>query len=252
MDPQLYRRFYEIEDRFWWSVGTRRVFFQLIRELGHQPGRRALDVGCGTGIMLREFPADWTLVAGCDFTDLALSFCRERGLGALVRGSAVELPFATESLDLVMALDVVEHLDDDTAAMREITRVCRRGGHVLVHVPAFPILWTDKDVLNHHRRRYRRAELLALIGRSGLQVERLFYLNVFLFPVALLRAIAERLIGTRRAAAPAPSAPVLDAIYRIPDALNRAMTTLMDVERHLVTRVPVPFGMSLVCLARKP
>lgn len=249
MDPQLYRQFYEIEDRFWWSVYTRRVFFQLIAERAGMRRGRALDVGCGTGAMLRELSAGgWTLVAGCDDSTLALGFCRQRGAGALVRASAPALPFADASMDLVLALDVIEHLDDDVAALREMARVCRPDGHLLIHVPAFPILWSDKDARNHHRRRYRRAALRAAVAAAGLDVERLFFLTALPFPAALARALAQRLAGggtSGEAAAP------LDGLYRIPAALNRALIALMGLERRVVTRVPVPFGMSLACLARR-
>jgi SAM-dependent methyltransferase len=251
MDQYLYRQFFEIEEHFWWSVATRRVFFQLIRELERDGAGRALDVGCGTGIHLKEFPAGWQLVAGCDYSELALSFCSERGLRALLRCDATRLPFANQAFNLVTALDVIEHLDDDEGCVRELARVTRAGGHVLMHVPAFPALWTDKDELSHHRRRYQRSALASLAARCGLEVTRLFYINSLLFPLALLRATAQRLTRRRSANAP-PPATAVDRLYRIPVALNRAMTALMELERRVIAHVPMPFGLSLVCLARKP
>jgi SAM-dependent methyltransferase len=249
MDRELYRRFFEIEDRFWWSVGTRRIFFQLID--GLEGNGRLLDVGCGTGVFLKEFPGGWKLLAGCDHSDDALSFSAERGLRALARCDATRLPYASGAFDLVTALDVVEHLDDDEGCLREIARVTRAGGHVLLHVPAFQVLWTDKDALSHHRRRYHRAELIALTERAGLQIERLFYINAFLVPAALLRAAAQRLWASRRGSAAATVAAI-DPLYRTPAPVNRLMTGLVALERRIAARIPMPFGMSLVCLARKP
>lgn len=251
MDPQLYRKFFEIEDRFWWSVGTRRMFFDLIERLPKERAARVVDIGCGTGVMLREFPPGWGLVSGCDYSQAALEFSRQRGLKDLLRCDATRLPIATGSIDLVLALDVVEHLADDEGCLGEIARVCRPGGHVLLHVPTFQILWSDKDVLNHHHRRYRRERFLALIERSGLVLERARFINSFLFPAALARALVQRLLERFHPRPAVGAAPSVDHLYRIPEAVNRAMIGLMSLEWRTVSPW-VPFGMSLVCLARKP
>lgn len=249
MDTQLYQRFFEIEDWYWWCVGTRRIFLELIERTGTRG--KALDVGCGTGAILTEFPPGWSVVAGSDFSPLALSFCRKRGLRQLVRSSGTELPFSSGSFDLVMAIDVVEHLDDDYACVSEMVRLCRPGGYVLVHVPAFEVLWTDKDDVNHHRRRYRRRQLQSLIERCGLQVETIFHLNTFLFPVALLRAVEQKVRGVVQTRPPA-SAQGIDHLYRLPPLINRFMTGFVAFEHWLFGQSAPPFGMSLVCLARKP
>lgn len=249
MDPSLYRRFFEIEDWFWWCVGTRRIFFELIATT--EARGRALDLGCGTGAVLTEFPPEWSLVVGCDSSLLALSFCRARGLRRLVCCSGTELPFASDSLDLVMAIDVIEHLDDDEACVREMVRLCRPGGWVLVHVPAFEILWTDKDDVNQHRRRYRRRQLVALMQRCGLRIDTVFHLNALLFPVALLRALGQKLRFSFRPRPPV-SAATIDHLYRLPLWVNSFMTGFMAFEHRLFGASAPPFGMSLVCLARKP
>src|SRR5262245_15505492 len=212
---------------------------------------RALDVGCGSGVMMKEFPAGWTAVVGCDVSDEALTLSKERGLRALVRCQSGALPFASDSLDLVLAIDVLEHLDDDRGALHGIHRVCRPGGYLLVHVPTFEVLWTDKDDVNHHRRRYRPRALVELITGQGFSVEETFYLNTVLFPVALLRAAAQRI---RRGVQPpvAPSVGVaVDHLYDIPAGVNRLLTRLMAVEHRLLRRMSLPIGMSMVCLARK-
>jgi SAM-dependent methyltransferase len=249
MDPHLYDVFYGIEDHYWWSVGTRRIFFDLIASLSLDERARVLDVGCGTGVTLRELPGRWRVAAGCDASAQGLAYCRQRGLRALVRADAGRLPFASGCMDLLLALDLIEHLDDDAGCLGEIARVCRPGGHVLVHVPAFPVLWNDKDVLNHHRRRYRRRELLRLLESCGLLAERVLYINFFIFPAALLAALSIRLLHRRRLEMPDPRS--LDRLYAIPPALNRAMTALLDLERRLNRQVRLPFGVSLLCLARK-
>jgi len=247
MDQDLYRQFYDIEEHYWWSVGTRRLFFDLLAPLTTAGLDRVLDVGCGTGITLHEFPRRSRLLCGADRSELALAFSRRRGLECLVRSDVTALPFASESVDLILALDVIEHVDADEAALREMVRVCRPRGHVLVHVPAFPLLWSDKDDLNHHRRRYRRADLRALVERCGLRIGALAYFNCAVFPAALAVALVRRL--WRRAPSAAPAAAV-ERLYRLPPLLNRALTALLGAERRAVPHLPV--GMSLVCLAQKP
>lgn len=246
MEPILYERFYNIEEWFWWSVGTRRVFFDLIK--GVRAAGRVIDVGCGTGIMLAEFPPQWTTI-GCDASALALKYTHRRGVRDVVRCIGTGLPFVSESADLVLALDVIEHLDDDAACLREMARICRDGGYALIHVPAFEILWTEKDDVSYHKRRYRRAQLHALVERCGFAVEVMFHINALLFPVALARAGLERVTAgfrTRRADADTAT----EGLYHVPGLVNRMMIFLMDVEHRLFGR-GAPFGMSLVCLARK-
>ncbi|MGD9762683.1 MAG: class I SAM-dependent methyltransferase [Candidatus Binatia bacterium] len=250
MDPRLYRSFYEIEEHFWWSVGTRRVFFDTIHECLERTPMRVLDVGCGTGIMLRELPRVGATACGLDASALALSFCRQRGLADLVRGDATRLPFKTDALELVLALDLVEHVADDLGCVQELARVCRVGGHLLIHVPAFPFLWTRKDVMNHHYRRYRRDGLARIVRQCGLHIVRLFYINAFVFPVAVLQSIAER-AGDRVRSAAAVDADGVERLYRIPATINRWMLALMKLEGALSRRARLPFGMSLVCLAEK-
>jgi ubiquinone/menaquinone biosynthesis C-methylase UbiE len=249
MHPDLYQRFFEIEDRYWWSVGTRRAFRALIAEIGRGSGR-ALDVGCGTGVMLHELPPGWRMAAGCDRSETALAYCHQRGLRALVKSDAISLPFSDGCFALVMALDVIEHLDDDHACLRELARVCQSGGHVLLHVPAFQLLWSDKDEINQHRRRYDGRALVALVERAGLRVIHRRYLNTTLLPVALVRSLWQRWAGRRSGST--ESAAGLDRLYDIPRPMNAGLTALMDAERWLGSRCPPPFGMSMVCLARKP
>ncbi|MFN8641701.1 MAG: class I SAM-dependent methyltransferase [Candidatus Binatia bacterium] len=127
MDDRLYGYFFEVEERFWWNVATRRAFFRMLAAIAPAPAARVVDVGCGTGIVLREFPWPAASLIGCDAAALALDLTRKRGIQDLVRGDLGALPFADRSLDLVLALDVIEHLDDDAAALAELARILRPG-----------------------------------------------------------------------------------------------------------------------------
>jgi SAM-dependent methyltransferase len=245
VDTELYARFYEIEDWYWWSVGTRAIFRDWLEAaVGARPAR-LLDVGCGTGVFAHELGA-FGRVVGVDLSRDAIAWSSRRGLAELCVGTAEALPFRSAGFDAVAAVDIVEHTDD-ARTLGEIARVLKPGGAALLHVPAFPILWGEHDEVNHHRRRYRRAALRAVVEASGLVVERVSYANSLLFPAA-----AAVRLGKRAARGMRPPRPPAAEIYDLPAWLNRALIGVLGLERALLRRVNFPFGVSLLCLARKP
>lgn len=185
---------------------------------------------------------------GVDIDAEAIGYCRERGLEDVQLGEAAALPFEDGSFDLVTALDVVEHLDDDVAALREAWRVLRPHGHLLVTVPAHRFLWGDQDEVNMHKRRYVARELRERLSQAGFEIVRLTYLNALLFPpiaaVRLLRRLEHRL----RPRIPAQS----DFRYPAPRPVNFALGALFGAERVILKRADIPFGVSILALVRKP
>jgi SAM-dependent methyltransferase len=245
VDEALYGLFFAVEDHYWWSVGTRAIFREwLARALD---GRAAwlLDLGCGTGALARELGAMGSVV-GVDLSPAAIRFARRRGLERLAVGDAEALCLRSGSFDAVVAADVVEHADDDRV-VSEAARVLRPGGVLLVHVPAFPVLWGEHDEVSHHRRRYRRETLRRLIERHELRVERLTYVVSTLFPLVFAIRVGKRWLG-RRGSSKRPQPEV----YRLPGWLNATLRRLLDVERLFLRWADLPFGVSLLCLARKP
>lgn len=243
MDAALYARIYAIEDRYWWSVGTRAIFRDwLVAALdGMRP--QLLDVGCGSGALARELTALGPVTA-IDCSVEAVELSRRRGLARLCVAKAEALPFKPGRFDAVTAADLIEHTDD-RLTLSEVTRVLKPGGLALVHVPAFPLLWGEHDEVAQHRRRYLRRSLVAAIEGSGLRIERLSYINCLLFPVAVCVRLGKRVWGARRGRQPQAE------IYDLPPWLNRALTAVLGVERWMLRRMNFPFGVSLLCLARK-
>ena len=152
------------------------------------------------------------------------------------------VPFAPESFDLVAMLDVLEHIDDDTAGLRALGRTLKRDGQVLVTVPALPFLWSRHDEIHHHKRRYRKRGLIATAEAAGLEVVSVSYFNTLLFPVAAAMRLARGLL--RRPGGADDAMP--------PALLNRVLRAVFAVERYLLGRFPLPIGLSLVLLARRP
>jgi SAM-dependent methyltransferase len=227
-----------VEERHWWFRGRLavvRAFLQRFTRTGV-----GLDVSSGTGMTLARL-APWVQV-GADISPLALEFCRARGLPRLIRGDLTRLPFSESSFDTLTCIDTLEHVHDDSAGLAEIRRVLCPGGVAVITVPAHPWMFSGHDVALHHVRRYRRAELIERVRLSGLELVKLRYSNVAVFPlVAALRLMTR---GSRQ--------PSSDTV-RVPAApLNMLLYVLTAAESFILPRVPSPFGVSLICAVRRP
>jgi SAM-dependent methyltransferase len=231
-----------VQHAHWWFVGRRQLLSRLLGELHPRADWRVLEVGTGTGANL---PVLATLsvrqVIGCDLSADALRYSRRVSGLALAQADASALPFASDSFDLIVAADVIEHVDDDQAALREFARVLKPGGRFVITVPAFPSLWGPQDIVAHHRRRYRRDDLLAVVTRAGLRFSRCFYFNYLLFvPIWAARKLllafgvqveSENSINTA--------------------ALNRLLTRVFLADVESAARLRPPFGVSLCVVGRK-
>lgn len=242
MHPEEFREMQGLEQTHWWFLGKRLLLKALLTRANGSDRGRFLDLGCGTGGVLQALQSRG-LVVGIDTSSLALQFCRERGLDAVVLGSAVELPFATEAFDVCVLMDVLEHIDDEVKVLREARRVLRAGGTALISVPAFRALWSQHDVTFEHRRRYRRHELESRVRESGLCVQWSSYTNFFVFAPALLWRTLRRWTGL--------AAAVRTDFVRAPGPLNEALVATYRLEAVLLRHVALPFGVSVVCVARR-
>lgn len=243
MQQHTYAILYEVEETHWWYRGRRRILSYFIEQICSRVKDRRpqiLDVGCGTGanlVMLGEFGD----AHGIDVSHDALAFCHARGLERVRHGAAEKLPYEDGTFDLVTALDVVEHLDDDMAGLREMRRVLRPDGHALLFVPAFMFLWGVQDDVSHHRRRYRMPELLKAVREAGFEVERATYANItFFLPILLVRTFmrwmniktsTENNIGV--------------------SSLNGLLGRILGSEATWLRYLNLPFGVSALCVARR-
>ncbi len=233
-----------LEGFYWWFVGRRHILRLLRRKvLNRPPGLPALDVGCGTGRILSDLQEEGRAV-GLDLLEEALRMARERGCRMLVCGDAHRLPFRENSFGLVTALDVLEHLDDDLGALKEMHRVLAPGGYLLLTVPALKILWSEHDEALEHRRRYSPSELRRKVVGAGFEVSKLTYAITFLFPPILLFRLLQRLAGRRRRRA--KTAHII-----FPWPINAAFTATLFLEAWLLPHISLPIGVSLICVAKK-
>ena len=243
MHEALYPQMRELEDRHWWFTGRRRIVADVIRRLDLPARARILDAGCGTGGNLPML-ANFGDVTGAEFDAEAADLAHARGVCEVVRaGLPDEMPFAPRQFQLISLLDVLEHIDDDCASLQTLADLLTPGGHLLITVPAFPFLWGPHDETHHHKRRYHAAGLHTQIAEAGLNVQWLSYYNSSLFPAVAAVRLLHRLL---------PAGEVGGELALPPASINAMLESLFAAERHLLGRVGLPFGVSLIAVARKP
>lgn len=271
MNTDEYAKMFALEDRYWWFVARRRLALALLersapilgaspapRPPGFQPGHSpqshptpnpprgeeaptVLDLGCGTGAVLGEL-ASWAEPVGLDMSALALGFCRKRGIKRLAIGDGTSMPFEASVFDAMIGLDVFEHIERDDAAFAEAFRVLRPGGSLVLSVPAFRFLWGPHDVALHHFRRYTRREVIERLRAAGFLIERCSYSVFLLFPLIVLW----RLVEKRK------KGPAKASLIGLPDWANRFLIALQAVEAWVTRWIDLPWGSSVVAVARKP
>ncbi len=246
MNREEYGIMYRAETTHWWYRGMARITRSLLRRCTTRGANlRILDAGCGTGGAMATYLAEFGRVTGFDLSGDALEYAALRGARSLVRASVTQIPFASESFDLVTSFDVLYErgVPDDASAMKELARVLAPGGHVLLRLPAYDWLRGRHDEAVHSRHRYTRHEVEALLYQAGLNVDHVSYANMFLFPLALAKRLSERL----HAGGDVRSDLTLGA-----GPFNTVLAAILSAEAPLVAHTGAPFGLSVVAIATKP
>lgn len=244
MEQHTYGIMNDVEDKHWWFVGRRAILEEFMRMIIRNPksevqNPKILDVGCGTGAnlgMLKQFGE----AEGVDVSDDALEFCRKKGL-KVHKGLAEKLPFADESFDVVTALDVVEHLDDDVSGLKEMHRVLKMGGKTLIFVPAFMWLWGVQDDISNHRIRYTKAQIVERLQSAGFEIERATYANWTFFAPILVGRTLMKITGIK---------PESENNVNV-SALNGIFGKIFSSEKLWLKNFNFPFGVSIVITAKK-
>jgi ubiquinone/menaquinone biosynthesis C-methylase UbiE len=243
MDERLMQTMLEVDEHHWWYRGRRKVIRAELDRLALGPGAEILDAGCGSGRTLDEL-IDYGTVRGIELDPEAAAAARARGRGEVVEGRLEELPWPDQTFDLVTCLDVLEHTPDDRVTLRELRRVTKPEGHLLLTVPAYRALWSQHDEANHHFRRYNRPMLRAAAAESGWTLQRLTSFNSLL----LAPAAAVRLLQRRRA-----STDYKPDLTLGPAWLNSVLERPLSFEASLLSRGrTLPVGLSLLAILVNP
>lgn len=241
MRSALYRQMAEVEERHWWFVGRRAIVESIIKELPLGSDARILDAGCGTGGNLSML-SRYGRVDALEHDEQARRLANEKSLATVVAGTlphSISLPQG--EFDLITLLDVLEHVDDDRGSLQALLALLKPGGYLVITVPCYEFLWSAHDDTHHHRRRYTLSKLRALAKDCGFNVIYDSYFNTLLFPIAVVARLATRLLKARGSSDLKMPHPLL----------NRALGRVFKLERHLLSRLSLPFGVSAILLATK-
>ena len=242
MERVVFERMAEQDQRHWWFVARRRILAEVVRRVVQPPKRaRVLEVGCGTGhnlAMLGEFGK----LDACELDAIARGMASDRLGRPVLEARLPDLSmFKAGSYDLIALLDVLEHVPDDLGSLKAIRGLLKPGGALVLTVPANKWMWSAHDVAHHHFRRYTKGELARLFRQAGYDIQLHSYFNTLLFPAVA----AARLIGKLRGNETADDAMPGN---RVNEILNR----VFGFEAGLIGRLPMPFGVSLIAVLRRP
>jgi SAM-dependent methyltransferase len=245
VEDTAYRQFVELEETHFWFVSRRRIFFHLLdRALAGRSDLRILDVGCGAGGMLEPL-AKYGEVTGIDTSEELVDFCRERGFDRVSVASAYDLPVAAGSMDLITLFDTIEHVPDDARVLAQCRAALAPGGLLFLSVPAYQFLFANNDRVAHHQRRYTGGEVRRKLMAAGFDPVKVTYFNTILFPAILPAVLAKKL--RERWSDPGDAT---NLSHELSPRFNRLLSGAMSSERHVLSRTELPFGHSIIGMAR--
>jgi len=241
MDESLYHLHFQQEESHWWFAARSAIVREVIERYGNlKPGDTILDIGCGTGAIMKQLSAKYRVV-GIDMSPLAVEYSRKRGLTDVFLMPVQEFPRDRYDVKTVILLDVIEHIDDDIDVLRHAREIMAADGRVIITVPAYQWLWSSHDLANHHKRRYTASTLRSALDKAGLEPVMMTYYNTILFPLAALRKLFSRSKAIDEAS---------DAVDQPSGFINSLFYSIFASERFLVPRMRLPFGVSLLAVAK--
>ena len=240
MEPNEIEKMHKLEETHWWFQGKKYIIKSIISEIDIPEGK-FLDIGCGTGMFLREI-GKGRRSYGIDVSGQALSYCKKKVNAFLIKAAGNRLPFKDAVFSLVSLFDIIEHVDNDFELLKEVYRVCKPGAIVIITVPAFSFLWGSHDIAQHHKRRYTQNQLRNLGLSAGFLSERLTYTNFFIFLPVLLRRITSRKLSDNEES----------DLSEMPGIINDFLKCIYKFEAFYLKKASFPFGVSLLMVLRKP
>ncbi|NJL60500.1 MAG: class I SAM-dependent methyltransferase [Methylacidiphilales bacterium] len=253
MEKDFYLQYATVEDKHWWFVARRQILDRVIRKISLPIDAKILEAGCGTGGNLRML-ARYGEVSAMELDETACEFANQRQVTAVRLGSLPDkIPF-TGKYDLIVAFDVIEHLDNDLAALSALRSHLKPGGWIILTVPAYQFLWSQHDDINHHKRRYRLQGLQKVVRKADFSIRYSSYFNTFLFPLVAGVRLLQNLFKLAKKSQNHKSQDnqlQTSSDLTLPSPLiNKFLTFLFASERHFMGKLSLPFGVSALVVAQ--
>ncbi|VAW55450.1 hypothetical protein MNBD_GAMMA05-2481 [hydrothermal vent metagenome] len=242
MNIEMYQRFFDIQNKHWWFLTRKNIVLAMIsRYLAISNEPKILDIGCGSGVMLSALDTIGETY-GMDMSDDAIKFSKVAFSGEVKNGYLPDnVPYQEKFFDLIIALDVIEHIDRDVDSLKTIHSLLATGGKVIITVPAYMFLWSSFDEMNEHKRRYSRLELREKLVQAGFTVEKISYYNTLLFPVIYLVRMLNNILKR-------DGASDVDMPSKF---VNYVLKNIFGIEKYLLKFLNLPFGVSILAVVRK-
>ena len=241
MEIALFHRMAEAEDRHWWFAGRRAIVESIIAGLHLPKEAEIFEAGCGTGGNLEMLSRHGRVYAG-ELDDVARNYAIQRNVCAIETCELPDsIPFGEHQFDLIVLTDVLEHVGDDADSLKALYKRLKPGGALLLTVPAYSFLWSHHDEIHHHKRRYVRKSLSRIVAEAGFAIQYVTYYNTLLFPILAGMRLGGKMMGIDKSYVDVPREP-----------LNLILRGLFSTERHVVGSLSLPFGVSLLLVARRP
>jgi SAM-dependent methyltransferase len=241
MDKELYAQLSLNEDKHWWFVGRRKIIEAVLDKFFKKSSsNNILEIGCGTGGNLALLSTYGKLTA-VELFDEAIEIATKKNICPIHKGSIPGNLELEDKFDLICMLDVLEHIEDDSAAANYLASQLNPNGMLLMTVPAYMFLWSAHDEIHHHKRRYTRSGLEAIIINSGLKMKYSSYFNTFLFPIIFLARLAGKLLNKAEASDVSMPSPIV----------NLALQSIFQLEKFMLKMTALPFGVSILVIAEK-
>lgn len=242
-----YRKMYELEDRHWWYVGMRKIAFSIIK----QPANRdnfcyILDAGCGTGGTLGYLDGHVSYAVGIDISKKALELCKIKKIKNLCCADLGSIPFKDKSFDLITSFEVLcqKEVSNDETVLNEFYRISKKRGKLLIRLPAYNLLYSLHDIAVDTKRRYTKDYLKEKLLKCGFVIKRITYANTLLFPFELLWRIFTRFFQNN-------NGTLNSDLNKTNRFLNKLFLYVLVLEKMILKRMDLPFGLSIICIAEK-